>query len=107
MDQRTHGHNITHAFPRANAHLVTRMQEGTAGKDNLYGAIVTMTDEGPSFVLTGRTQGDWNERGEGEGDFVAAAFSEDGAELWRFQVRVRRRNDKKKHDMHLIANTVG
>lgn len=59
-------------------------KDGTAGVDNLYGAAVVGNES--ALVLTGRTAGDWENTNAGDFDFMAAKFTADGAEQWRFQV---------------------
>ncbi len=39
-----------------------------------------------SILLAGGTEGDWVGTNAGENDFVMVALSEDGEELWRWQV---------------------
>lgn len=41
-----------------------------------------------ALVLAGRTAGDWENANAGGFDFMAAKFTADGAEQWRFQVGV-------------------
>ena len=64
-------------------HATVTSQDGTAGVDNLYGA--TVGGDG-AIVLTGRTQGDWDDLNAGDFDFMAVKFASDGTEKWRFQV---------------------
>lgn len=47
---------------------------------------VSMTEDG-SFVLAGRTDGDWGAVNSGGHDFAAVMLDADGIELWRWQVR--------------------
>ncbi|CAM9112514.1 unnamed protein product [Ectocarpus sp. 4 AP-2014] len=63
--------------------LLWSWQDGTSGTDNLYGVAAVGGDG--SFVLTGRTQGDWAETNEGDFDFMAVKFDQDGTEQWRLQ----------------------
>ncbi|CAN0430485.1 unnamed protein product [Ectocarpus sp. 12 AP-2014] len=63
--------------------LLWSWQDGTSGTDNLYGVAAVGGDG--SFVLTGRTQGDWAETNEGDFDFMTAKFDQDGTEQWRLQ----------------------
>ncbi|CBJ32398.1 von Willebrand factor type D domain protein [Ectocarpus siliculosus] len=63
--------------------LLWSWQDGTSGTDNLYGVAAVGGDD--SFVLAGRTQGDWAETNEGDFDFMAVKFAQDGTEQWRLQ----------------------
>ena len=46
-----------------------------------------MTEDG-SFVMGGKTTGDWSEVGSSGGsDFAAVKLDADGKEVWKWQVR--------------------
>ena len=45
-----------------------------------------MTEDG-SYILAGRTEGNWNVEPNGEEDFAAVKLDPDRNEVWRWQVR--------------------
>lgn len=63
------------------------LQDGTDADD--YTKNVVVGDDG-SIVLSGYTEGDWNGLNAGEADFSAVKLDSNGAELWRWQVRLDR-----------------
>lgn len=64
---------------------------GTDAEDVFHDATAVVSDgednESGAIVLAGSTRGEWSGKNKGERDFAAVKLSsDDGTELWRWQV---------------------
>lgn len=64
--------------------VIWRLQDGTPSEDDVFFAVAT--DSTSNVIAAGYTTGDYGATSGGSGyDYIAAKFSPDGMELWRYQ----------------------